>query len=78
MTSSNSPSTRWTRQHGQKIKHQYPGEAQQHADELNDKRPADDSSPPWEIYPCHWGDHYKYGEVAEEHWHTGRSKRSTH
>lgn len=78
MTSSNSPSTHWRRQHGQKVWHQYREEAQRHADELNAKWLAEDGSKsPWQAYPCRWGGHYKYGPVAVEHWHVGRGKQRT-
>lgn len=71
VTSSRSPSTRWTHQHGQKRKHATPELAQNHADELNTAKLIKGAKP-WGIYPCQWPDHYKYGETADEHWHVGR------
>lgn len=72
MTSSRSPSSQWTGEHGHKIAHRNWLTAKWHAINLSRKRAP---RGPWEPYPCRWGQWYQDGRTAKKHWHVGRRKQ---
>lgn len=72
MTRSNSPSSRWSRQHGIKYIYFVKAHAELSALKLNVifYHPT---QPEYQAYLCTWGDWYFNGHVAPEHWHVGRT-----
>ena len=69
--SSDSPSSQWRRQHGDKKRHCDRVRAELHAMQQN-ARFGVPGQLEWMAYPCRWGDWYFNGRVAPEHWHVGR------
>lgn len=74
MTRSDSPSSRWSRQHGAKYIYFARAHAELAALKLNTifRRPDQDWRD-YQAYRCTWGDWYFNGHVAPEHWHVGRT-----
>jgi hypothetical protein len=74
MSNSESPSSRWSREHGNKRIYTDPLTADQSAIRLTKDR-SDYSDTRWEAYECRWGQRYEAGPTAETHWHIGRPGR---
>jgi hypothetical protein len=81
MSNSNSPSSYWSREHGQKQAYPDPFTADRAAMKLTEDRAGSSFYPEgtvWESYVCNWGQRYQDGRTAETHWHIGRrGKRMT-
>lgn len=73
MTNSNSPSTFWTRQHGNKRSYPDPFTADLAAIKLTEDQ-GERHGAVWEAYECKWGARYEDGQTADVHWHVGRPK----
>jgi hypothetical protein len=73
VTNSESMSTYWTHQHGQKRIYTDPFTADRAAIKLTEDRGRDGQS--WEAYECRWGQWYQNGRTAELHRHIGRRGR---
>lgn len=72
MTRNNSPSARWSRQHGIKYVYFVRAHAELAALKCNASF-GHPTQPEYQAYPCTWGDWYYNGHVAPEHWHAGSS-----
>lgn len=76
---SDSPSARWSREHGNKVVHMDLWSAWRHALSLSRRRWRDvaRTGKPWLPYRCRWSDWYREGQTgltAVAHWHVGRRR----
>lgn len=70
----NSPSARWSREHGYKVVHRDVWSAWRHALSLNRRKWRDVISDRkvWRPYECRWDRWFFQGQAGVPHWHVGR------
>lgn len=81
---SKSLSTRWSREHGGRgyqRRNGYVGKRAHSSQEMalleSERLNRLRGKKLYQAYSCKWGDDYREGEVADEHWHVGRISLNT-